>query len=456
MSNKHTISVKLFRSVSALITAVLLWSCSTFPENDMYIDRSYGNRHETSGSADRNSHGHRDRVFIVYSMGFNNLSHALNEDINELLSGDIPSFHPKDNALLILNQSTQNNKSNYRIETSPVLYHAYKTIDGKVKRDTLMVFPEGSAAASKEILSEVLTYVKTEFPATHYGMLVSSHATGRAPEMYCYSPPDKSSSGMWMSKEKNFKPLDKYTSDKPLTRSIGSHFHGGASNAEEIELQDFAEVIPFHLDFLIFDCCLMGCVEDAYELKDKCDKICASQTEILSEGMDYRKMAEYVFSGEEADLEAIAQDYYMKYAEKSDDTSRSATVSVVDCRKLDAVAEIIKKNTATIKTLADGLDRVKVQAYFQKSLARNHGIFFDLEDIVIKSGADESTVNELKDAMENCIICRYATPTFLTYLKIEHHSGLSMYLPDPAREILNKYYVTLKWNKATGLITDKE
>ena len=83
-------------------------------------------------------------------------------------------------------------------------------------------------------------------------------------------------------------------------------------------------------------------------------------------------------------------------------------------------------------------------------------MFFDLEDIVIKSGADESTINELKDAMENCIICRYATPTFLTYLKIEHHSGLSMYLPDPAREILNKYYVTLKWNKATGLITDKE
>ena len=101
-------------------------------------------------------------------------------------------------------------------------------------------------------------------------------------------------------------------------------------------------------------------------------------------------------------------------------------------------------------------ERTNVQAYFQSSLARNHGIFHDLEDIVIKSGAAEKDLKDLEEAMEDCVICRFATPTFLTHLKIEHHSGLSMYLPDPDRKTLNKYYPVLKWNKATGLIKDNE
>jgi hypothetical protein len=274
--------------------------------------------------------------------------------------------------------------------------------------------------------------------------------------MYCYSPPDKSSSGMWMSKEKEFRPLEKYTAERPVTRSIGAHYNGGSSNMNEIELPDFAAAIPFHLDFIIFDCCLMGGVEVAYELKDVCDKVCFSQTEILAGGMDYRKMAEHIFNGETADLESIARDFYTKYAEKASSTDRSATVSVVDCRKLDAVAEIVGRHSEAITASAYSNKRNDVQRYFQSSLARYHGIFYDLEDIVIKSGAPESELNALDTALKECIICKFATPTFLTHLEIKHHSGLSMYLPDIERKTLNRYYPVLRWNKATNLITDNE
>lgn len=454
MTNKNN-TIGYFLKMALALAAAMLWSCSTFPEDEFAIGEQ-GGRPGTSGHPDRNSGGSRENVFIVYSMGYNNLSYDLNEDIDELLSGEVPSFNPNDNAILIMNHSTQNDRSNYTITTSPVLYHAYKTLDGSIKRDTLVVYPEGSKAATKEMLNKVLTYVQEKFPAKHYGMLVSSHATGWAPEMYCYSPPDKSSSGIWMSKEKEFKPLDKYTDERPLTRSIGAHFNGSSANMNEIELQDFAQAIPFHLDYIIFDCCLMGGVEVAYQLRDICDKVCFSQTEILAGGMDYANMTEHLFGGKETSLESVASDYYMKYATKDQEIDRSATVSVVDCRRLEKVAEIVKKNRDTIEILSGSWERNSVQKYFQSRLSRNHGIFFDLEDILIKADVSQEDLDALSNALKESVVCKFATPTFLSGLKIQHHSGLSMYLPDPDRERLNEYYQTLDWNKATGLITVNE
>ena len=456
VNNDNTVHF-LTRLLMAAATFITIWSCSTFPEHELYIDQFNDERTSSDTYPDRQSGRAREKVFIVYSMGYNNLSYDLCEDIDELLKGKVPSFSPSDNAIVVFNHSTFNNRSNYRTETSPVLYHAYKMADGTVRKDTLVVYQEGRIAADKDMLREVLTQVKTLFPAKSYGMLVSSHATGWAPEMYCYSPPDKMYSNYWASQQKEFRPLDKYTDERPLTRSIGAHFNGSASNMSEIELQDFADEIPFHLDFIIFDCCLMGGVEVAYELRNVCDKVCFSQTEILAGGMDYKKMAQYIFDSKEANLESIANDYYKKYAYQASLTDRSATVSVVDCRKLEGVAEIVKRNSEAIRALANNsTDRRKVQTYFQSSLTRNHGLFYDLEDIVIKAGASESDLNALSDALNECIICKYATPTFLTDLKIERHSGLSMYLPDPDRRTLNVYYPTLDWNKATGLITENE
>ena len=441
---------------AAAVTVLATVACSTFPDYELSIDHLLTERPTENTYPERDTQNNRDKVFIVYSMGYNNLSYDLNEDIDELLSGDIPSFNPNDNALVIFNHSTLQNRSNYTTKTSPVLYKAYRTGEGTIARDTLEIYPEGTVAADKSVFNEVLEYIKEKFPADSYGMLVSSHATGWAPEMYCYSPPDKYSSNYWSAQAKEFKPLDKYMDERPLTRSIGAHFNGSSSNMSEIELQDFAAAIPFHLDFLIFDCCLMGGVEVAYELRNVCDRVCFSQTEILAGGMDYRMMAKHIFNAEKADIESIALDFYNKYADSNSSTDRSATVSVVDCSKLDAVAAAVKKNTATITNLANSSGRHSVQAYFQKSLLRNHGLFYDLEDIMIKAGAPAEDLDALSRALDDCIICKYATPTFLTNLEIKHHSGLSMYLPDPERKTLNKYYPVLEWNKATGLITENE
>jgi hypothetical protein len=69
-----------------------------------------------------------------------------------------------------------------------------------------------------------------------------------------------------------------------------------------------------------------------------------------------------------------------------------------------------------------------------------------------KSGISQEAQNEVEAALAECILCKYATKSFLDEFAIDVHSGLSMYLPDYDRDILNEYYKTLKWNKATDLI----
>lgn len=455
MSSRHLIYSIVIRLAIIWTAAAFIYSCSSFPYDDDFIDWPANEREHLPTYPERAGIEQKKwkNVFIVYSMGYNNLSQDLNLDIDEMLGGEVPYFNSED-AVLILNQSIQG--FSYRIETSPVIYQASRNADGTVLRDTLVTYPKGTVAATRETLEDALSYIRSAFPADHYGLLMSSHATGWAPEMYCYSPPDKSSNQIWLKQGWKHTVPEKYTDERPLTRSVGAHFNGGSFDMDEIELADLADAIPFHLDYLLFDCCFMGGVEVAYELKDKCDVICFSQTEILAGGMDYKNLLSHLFEGEEPDIASVALDYYNMYAKQSSTNMRSATISVVDCRLIDRLVPVVSRNADLIRDLSSSNEKVAVQQYFQSKYTKEHGIFYDFEDILIKAGTPEADLDELKRILEECLICRYSTETFLTDLVIRHHSGLSMYLQDWDRKILNKHYKTLKWNQATGLITDIE
>ena len=64
----------------------------------------------------------------------------------------------------------------------------------------------------------------------------------------------------------------------------------------------------------------------------------------------------------------------------------------------------------------------------------------------------EDHKERLKTALEGCVVYKAATPEFISDIKLEKHSGLSMYLPFTDRGYLNNFYRTLEWNKATGLV----
>ena len=163
--------------------------------------------------------------------------------------------------------------------------------DKTVNVDTLVVFPESSISASAEQINNVLNYIKNKFQAQSYGMIFSSHATGYLPIGYYQKQEDGESDIVEWSSDLNWKrhavPYEEpeYDPDLPMVKSIGQDQVGTHGNylSYEIELPDFAAAIPMHLDYLLFDACLMGGIEVAYELKDKVGKLGFSQTEVLAD-----------------------------------------------------------------------------------------------------------------------------------------------------------------------------
>ena len=70
------------------------------------------------------------------------------------------------------------------------------------------------------------------------------------------------------------------------------------SRAYEMNIEDFAAAIPMKMDYIIMDACLMGGIEVAYALKDKCDRIIFSQAEVIGDGLcEYDTMASRLLAG---------------------------------------------------------------------------------------------------------------------------------------------------------------
>ena len=201
-----------------------------------------------------------------------------------------------------------------------------------------------------------------------------------------------------------------------------------------------------HLDFCILDACLMGCVEVAYELKDKCDLLLFSPTEILSYGMNYTTMPEKLLNIQEPDIKGVARDFYELYETQSGDY-KSATVTLVDCRKLDPLADAFRDIVDAHRSEIEKVNKSQVQAYFYN----DYHWFFDLRDLLIKAGATESEVRTLDSALDGCILYKAATEKFFD-LKLENVCGLSVYIPSSTSVNLNSFYKTLAWNSATGFI----
>lgn len=371
------------------------------------------------------------RVVLMYSAAFNNLSSYISEDIDELCSGELPGVGSSD--ILLVYAHTTAHTGAYQMPTNPVLFRAYKDKDGVNRRDTITVYPNTDVSASAATLCKVMEDICKLFPAKGYGMIFSSHAKGWLPPGY-----SERGSSILSTASAEDTPQEVF----PLTKELGIENVEGAG----IDITDLPAALPVKLDFLIIDACLMGCVEVAYELRDKCDLLLFSPTEILSDGMVYTTMAPLLTNTASPALLTICRQYMEQYQAKSG-YYQSATVTLVDCRKLEALAGVCQNIIAAHPGGIDAADRSAVQKYFYNDF---HW-FYDLRDVMANIGATQTELAALDKALSECVLYKNATEKFFN-LELKRVCGLSMYLPIPSSTDLNKYYKTLAWNKVTGLI----
>ena len=298
---------------------------------------------------------------------------------------------------------------------SPVLIHIYHSeLRGNVA-DTLAIYPTDENSANPAALTRTLNRMQSDFPAASYGMVVLSHATG------------------WVPAEMSLPTLG--LRSIVLDRSTNEPYN-------YMELPDFADAIPYKLDFIVFDACFMASVEVAYELKDKTDYIVASPTEVLAPGFVYSTMMPHLFRPQ-ADLTAVAREFYEYYNSQSG-SSRSATVSVIKTAALETLADFTKEVFTTSGRGEEWVSALQTFGY------KNQKIYFDLGDYLQKLSPER--YNEQQTIFDQCVIYKAHTPHYYSdgtgvLQTIDAFSGLSAYIPQAAYPAANEYYEHLKWTR---------
>lgn len=395
--------MKQVKTISVLVCAAMMMLCScekTLPRQTM-----------------------AQKVFFMYSCGHNNLNGDLQRDILDLCETAPLQAYDSFNKLVVFNHSA---KGIYSNAVDPVLMHLYRDNSGNIVRDTLKVY-EGCTGSDYNTLSKALADVKTLFPAQEYGILFSSHGSG------------------WL-------PFDYYAHG---TKTIGSDYtssEGATRVAAEIDVVDFAKAFrenDFRPAYMLLDACYMGGVETVYELKDLCRYVMASPCEITSGGFIYTSMLRHVF-GSEKTVDAITkacEEYVSSYS--------SAAIALIDCQGLDELGVLCAELFGKYRAQMNAVDELQIQAFFRRNRFNSKSerkFFYDLRDIMEKSGASAEDLGRLDEALAKCVLYKKATERLFGDTVCTTFCGLSMYLPCVGTAFLNGYYSDFMWNKDTQLV----
>lgn len=440
--------MNIIKVITGSVAAVLLLSatvgcCKEKPEEPVNVNR---------------------KVLLFYECGVNNLTSYLKNNMDGTEKGLPAGYVPRESGDVVLIYSRY---SKGAFDYTPVESHLrriYKKPNGKIVSDTLKTFGTETIAASSSTMRQVLTYVKDEFPAKGYGLVFSSHGSGWLPAGYYYSPSrfeddhkgEVGTSRQGIAAQSVGQPrLPVPEGDLPdtdpfygMTRSIGQDYIKGSYYGHEMSVSEFADAIPYHLDYLLFDMCFSGGVEVAYGLKDKADYLGLSPAEVLGDGMfDYTKITSFLLDRTTPDLEGLLKDSFGMY-DKQNGAYRSATINLVRTDGLDNLARVCSDLFREYSDTLSNAPTHLIQGYFRE----NRHYFFDLMDTFRKCISNEEELRAVNDAIDRCVVYREATPQFLATFDITEYSGFSIYLPCAGTPLLDSYYKKEPWNKATGLV----
>ena len=335
------------------------------------------------------------RTILVYMVATNSLSDNVADDIEEMMQG-MTAVEGDDCHLLVY-------EANYNAD--PMLYEI-TSANGKASISPLKTYQTTTSSASVERMSEVISDAVATAPAESYGLVLWSHATGWVRVLESASK----SSG-------TVRPAD-FADD----------------NGQWMTISDLARAIPDGLfDFIYADACYMGCIEIAYQLRDKANYYIASPTETLSPGMPYDENIPCLF-GDLNSLTQACQNTYNYYESRGS----YATISLTDCSQLDEIAELCRQihlNPADVTVPIEEL-----QCYNRNT----RSVFFDfLQYTQLLATSEQSSA--LYNLTNQAIIYKAATKRFDTItIDPDNYSGLSTYILGTS-PINEQYYTTLEW-----------
>ena len=258
-------------------------------------------------------------------------------------------------------------------------------------------------ATDPKTMARVLDQMVKLSPSTNYGLVFGSHGTS------------------WM----------------PGNSVSGRAF--GDDAGYNINIPDMADALEEvfsgkQLDFILFDACMMGTAEVAYELKDVTDYLIGAVVETHVYGHPYDKVLPKLYQ-KDVPYDEVCEDYI--------DYSR------------DELANWVGANLEVYSGKFDSLDKNDVQQYGVNSFKY---FSFDIVDY-FKNLNDGNTPEGLENVMNKVVVAKDALygikypivgdPSCVIYE--DRFCGIGMYLPNMvSKSSWNSYYKNLSWYKAVG------
>ncbi|MCQ2198233.1 MAG: clostripain-related cysteine peptidase [Paludibacteraceae bacterium] len=329
-----------------------------------------------------------EKTTIMFFPWSTNLKTCFLQNIND--------FHQ-----LIRNNRLNNERVMVCMETSPgeasiMEIKEEKIVDVMTYKDPSFTTVEG--------ISNFLNLIHKNAPAKKYSMIVGCHGTAWLPAV-------ETSTRCSFSDE----------SEVPLTR-----YFGGTTKEYQIEIPVFREGIQNSMipkfEYILFDDCYMANIEVAYELKDVCNHIVASPTEIMAYGFPYHLCGNYLIGA--VNYENVCNEFYKFYSKYS---IPCGTIAVVDCSEIGKLASIMKEinsYSAELDTLDSPIQRM--DGYVPT-------LFYDFGDYVDHLVISDSLKHEFGNQLSKVVPYKRRTEsyfsTFEGVIPIKSYSGVTTSFP---------------------------
>lgn len=363
-------------------------------------------------------------VYMPWTGTINNLLSCFQTNIEDMKGAVEKDGMPADCRLLVFLSESATASRLFELELK----------DGKCVEKNIKAYT-GHPVTTAAGIAGVLSDIDSKMPSLHYSMIIGGHGLGWI----------KAASFNGGETAKSIRRLSMESEDFPMTR-----FFGSVSDDFQTDISTLAEGIEragMKMRFILFDDCYMSNVETAFELKDVSDYIIGCPTEIMSYGMPYGRIIKYLLGTPDYGKVCSEMiDFYQNYSYK-DIPYHYATIGVVDCSQLDALAADMKLVNAAAST--EGADLSDVQIY--DGYVPN--VFFDLADYVRHICKDSSLQNLFLDQLELTVPYKGHTEKFYTVLSSPHvirigsYSGISV--SDPSKNKYTADKTTTSWWKAT-------
>lgn len=361
------------------------------------------------------------RTVIVYMVANNNLGTNGYDrlDIEEMRS--VASSIPDGSHLVVYHAGRR--KSPELKEITAAADVTLKTYEGGYT-DGLSLTP----ARMKEVFADVERLA----PADSYGLVLWSHGTG------------------WVETDESRSGTDILT----VTDTRVSTLSFGNDNGFEMNVTSLSEALQGRkFDFLYFDCCLMGSVEVAYQLRDAAPYIVASPTELQVYGMRYDRNIPVFFS-KEPDMVQAAKNTFSYYNDGTDGVARACSMCVIDTKEMKGLADATRAIMATGALPSATYKPVTFYNRYRNAIA-------DMTDYITSlPGVDESLIAAWREAFGKAVIYSAATPAYGSY-DLSRFGGLACAALMSADDVYYKGYDNQAWfddvvshNKSLFVVAD--